>query len=187
MSEMGSHQRSSQSLGRSLALTVYLFPETTSFYCCLGMLVLPSMKQHLVSHKSSAVHCSHSEICRALFVIYLTLLLQKHSADYVIIDMSPSLGPINQNLLMVSDHFIVPLHPDYFSSMALSSLAKIVPRWKAWGSNCVRGRCTSDCGLSVSRAACNVHRSRSSKIPSEIRTGKFRIPAVDRSSRIRSA
>lgn len=57
---------------------------------------------------------------------------EKHSADYVIIDMSPSLGPINQNLLMVSDHFIVPLHPDYFSSMALSSLAKIVPRWKAW-------------------------------------------------------
>jgi cellulose biosynthesis protein BcsQ len=56
----------------------------------------------------------------------------KYEADYVIVDMSPSLGPINQNLLMTGDHFIVPLHPDYFSSMALSSLAKTMPRWKNW-------------------------------------------------------
>jgi hypothetical protein len=33
---------------------------------------------------------------------------------------------------MTGDHFIVPLHPDYFSSMALSSLARTLPRWKAW-------------------------------------------------------
>jgi len=57
---------------------------------------------------------------------------EKYEADYVFVDMSPSLGPINQNLLMISDHFIVPLHPDYFSTMALSSLAKTLPRWKAW-------------------------------------------------------
>jgi hypothetical protein len=46
--------------------------------------------------------------------------------------MSPSLGPLNQNLLTTSDYFVVPLHPDYFSSMALSSLAKVLPRWKVW-------------------------------------------------------
>jgi cellulose biosynthesis protein BcsQ len=56
----------------------------------------------------------------------------KYQADYTVVDMSPSLGPINQNLLMTGDHFIVPLHPDYFSSMALSSLAKTLPRWKTW-------------------------------------------------------
>lgn len=56
----------------------------------------------------------------------------KYTADYVFVDMSPSLGPINQNLLMTGDYFIVPLHPDYFSSMALSSLAKTLPRWKNW-------------------------------------------------------
>lgn len=56
----------------------------------------------------------------------------KYEVDYVIVDMSPSLGPMNQNLLMTSDHFIVPLHPDYFSSMALTSLAKTLPRWKTW-------------------------------------------------------
>lgn len=56
----------------------------------------------------------------------------KINADYVIVDMSPSLGPMNQNLFTTCDYFIVPLHPDYFSSMALSSLARTLPRWKAW-------------------------------------------------------
>ena len=56
----------------------------------------------------------------------------KYKIDFILVDMSPSLGPLNQNLLMTGDHFIVPLHPDYFSAMALSSLARILPRWKAW-------------------------------------------------------
>jgi cellulose biosynthesis protein BcsQ len=57
---------------------------------------------------------------------------QKVEAEYVLVDMSPSLGPLNQNLFTTSDYFLVPLHPDYFSSMALSSLARTLPRWKAW-------------------------------------------------------
>lgn len=56
----------------------------------------------------------------------------RYKADFVLVDMSPSLGPMNQNLLTTSDYFIVPLHPDYFSSMALTSLAATLPRWKAW-------------------------------------------------------
>jgi len=57
---------------------------------------------------------------------------EKYCADFILVDMSPSLGPLNQNLMATSDYFIVPLHPDYFSAMALSSLAKTLPRWKAW-------------------------------------------------------
>src|SRR3984957_3676511 len=56
----------------------------------------------------------------------------KWKADYILVDMSPSLGPLNQNLLATSDYFLVPLHPDYFSSMALGSLAATLPRWQAW-------------------------------------------------------
>ena len=62
----------------------------------------------------------------------LDVTAAKYQADFVLVDMSPSLGPLNQNLLTTSDHFIVPLHPDYFSAMALSSLANTLPRWKAW-------------------------------------------------------
>jgi cellulose biosynthesis protein BcsQ len=54
------------------------------------------------------------------------------NADYILIDMSPSLGSINQNLLMTSDFFIVPITTDFVSVMAIDSLAKILPKWYAW-------------------------------------------------------
>lgn len=57
---------------------------------------------------------------------------EKYRADYILVDMSPSVGPMNQNLLAVCDHFIVPFHPDYFSSMALDSLSAVLPRWRRW-------------------------------------------------------
>lgn len=57
---------------------------------------------------------------------------EKYGADFILVDMSPSLGPVNQNLIAICDHFIVPLHPDYFSAMALNSLATTLPKWRQW-------------------------------------------------------
>lgn len=57
---------------------------------------------------------------------------EKYNVDIMLIDMSPSLGPINQNLLMTSDYFIVPMAPDYFSVMATDSLSSVLPKWVAW-------------------------------------------------------
>lgn len=54
---------------------------------------------------------------------------EAQNCDYVLIDMSPSIGALNQNLLMHSDYFIVPTSPDYFCLLAMDSLAKILPRW----------------------------------------------------------
>ncbi|CBN55068.1 MULTISPECIES: ParA family protein [Kamptonema] len=66
----------------------------------------------------------------------ISYLLQKTAdkfeADYLLIDMSPSLSSINQNLLMTSDFFILPTSPDFFSVMAIDSLATILPKWYAW-------------------------------------------------------
>lgn len=56
-------------------------------------------------------------------------------ADYVLIDMSPSLGALNQNLVSISDLLIIPTAPDYFSIMALQSLARVLPRWNRWALN----------------------------------------------------
>jgi cellulose biosynthesis protein BcsQ len=53
-------------------------------------------------------------------------------ADYVLIDMSPGLGPVNQNLVTISDYVIVPTAPDFFSVMAIDSLSRVLPRWYAW-------------------------------------------------------
>ncbi|MBO2684976.1 ParA family protein [Shewanella algae] len=52
-----------------------------------------------------------------------------HEYDYVIVDMSPSVGALNQCLLMSSDYFIVPTSPDFFCAQAIQSLSKVVPRW----------------------------------------------------------
>jgi cellulose biosynthesis protein BcsQ len=54
---------------------------------------------------------------------------EKYEADYILIDMSPSLSSINQNLFMISDYFIIPTAPDYFSVMALDSLSNVLPKW----------------------------------------------------------
>ena len=54
------------------------------------------------------------------------------NADFILIDMNPSLSSFNQNLLMTSDFFIVPTTPDYFSVMAINSLANVIPRWHKW-------------------------------------------------------
>jgi cellulose biosynthesis protein BcsQ len=68
----------------------------------------------------------------------ISFLLNKtaehHDADFVLIDMNPSLSSINQNLLMTSDFFLVPTSPDYFSVMAIDSLTNVIPRWRAWAS-----------------------------------------------------
>lgn len=57
---------------------------------------------------------------------------KKHKADYILIDMSPSLGSLNQNLLMTSHFFLVPTNADFFSVMAIDSLTKVLPRWHEW-------------------------------------------------------
>ena len=56
----------------------------------------------------------------------------KFDADYILIDMNPSLSSFNQNILMTSDYFIVPTNPDLFSVMAIDSLCTVFPNWSAW-------------------------------------------------------
>ena len=65
-----------------------------------------------------------------------TKTAKKYDADFILVDMNPSLGPINQNLLTTSDYFIVPMFPDYFSSMATVSLTSILPKWIGWAKHC---------------------------------------------------
>jgi cellulose biosynthesis protein BcsQ len=62
----------------------------------------------------------------------LQVTAEKYTADFVLVDMNPSLSSINQNLLMTSDFFIVPTSPDFFSVMAVESLSTVLPRWHAW-------------------------------------------------------
>lgn len=53
----------------------------------------------------------------------------EHGFDYVLVDMSPSVGALNECLLMGSDYFIVPTAPDFFCAQAIKSLTSVLPRW----------------------------------------------------------
>ncbi len=66
------------------------------------------------------------------FAFLIAETAKKHSVEYVIIDMNPSLSAINQVLLVSSDFFIVPTVPDNFSNMAARSLAQVLPKWEKW-------------------------------------------------------
>jgi cellulose biosynthesis protein BcsQ len=59
----------------------------------------------------------------------LRLTAQQHKLDAVIVDMSPSVGALNECFLMGSDFFIVPTSPDYYCDQAITSLARVLPRW----------------------------------------------------------
>jgi cellulose biosynthesis protein BcsQ len=62
----------------------------------------------------------------------LDVTAEAYEADFVVIDMSPGLGAINQNLFATADYFLVPTSPDFFSVMAIDSLARVIPRWQRW-------------------------------------------------------
>lgn len=59
----------------------------------------------------------------------LQLISEKVGADYTIYDLSPSIGGMNEVMLMSSDYFIIPTSPDYFCLQALSSLEKTIVKW----------------------------------------------------------
>ncbi len=52
--------------------------------------------------------------------------------DIVLIDLNPSLSAINQALIVSSDYFVLPTSPDYFSDMAIRSIARVMPNWERW-------------------------------------------------------
>ena len=56
-------------------------------------------------------------------------IVDSNQIEYVIFDVNPGLGPINQNLFSISDLFIIPTNPDPFSLMAINTLSNILPRW----------------------------------------------------------
>ncbi len=66
------------------------------------------------------------------FSYLLNKTAETYRADYIITDLNPSLSSTNRNLLMTSDYFIVPTNPDYFSVMAIDSLARVLPDWCEW-------------------------------------------------------
>jgi chromosome partitioning protein len=67
------------------------------------------------------------------FAFLIKKTADRYRADYVIVDLNPSLSAINQALLLSCDYFILPTAPDKFSTLAIRSLSKVLPKWEKWG------------------------------------------------------
>jgi chromosome partitioning protein len=50
-------------------------------------------------------------------------------ADYALIDLGPNVGALNRSALIAADGFVVPLAPDLFSLMALTSVGNSIRDW----------------------------------------------------------
>ena len=59
----------------------------------------------------------------------LQMIAKREDFDYVIYDLSPNVGGLNEVILMSSDYFIVPTSPDYFCLQAIGSLEKNIRKW----------------------------------------------------------
>lgn len=57
---------------------------------------------------------------------------ESYKFDYIIVDLSPSANAINKLFVMSAGFLIVPTSPDYFSPMAVRSLAEKLPAWDDW-------------------------------------------------------
>lgn len=66
------------------------------------------------------------------FYFLIKKTAEKVNADIVLLDLNPSLSAINQDLIISSDYFILPTSPDYFSEMAIKSIARVLPNWEKW-------------------------------------------------------
>ncbi len=57
----------------------------------------------------------------------------RFEADLALVDVSPSLGPLNRASLVACDHVIIPLAPDLASLQGLRNVGPALKRWReAW-------------------------------------------------------
>lgn len=61
----------------------------------------------------------------------INLIAKKNGIDYIVYDLSPSVGGLNEIALMSSDYFIVPATPDFFCWQAINSLSETITAWHA--------------------------------------------------------
>ncbi|WP_298707380.1 AAA family ATPase [Chitinophaga sp.] len=114
------------------AIDCYVEPKNSNMLLIPGHINLSEYEVSLsISHQLSNSIPTLKNLPGA-FNWFLILVAAKYNADYLIIDMNPSLSSMNQNLFCISNYFILPTSPDYFSVMAIRALSNVLPKWEKW-------------------------------------------------------
>lgn len=107
-------------------------PNRDNLYVLPGHVGLAEYESQLaIAHELSTSLAALQNIPGSLRYL-IDVTAQSVGADFVLVDMSPSLGALNQNLFATSDAFVIPMAPDFFSAMALRSLSRVLPKWVGW-------------------------------------------------------
>lgn len=111
------------------AFDCYNVPKNQNLFLLPGHPNLTELDPQLSFAQNSNNAFSTMQNLPGAFNALITLLCERHEIDYVIFDVNPGLGAINQNLFSISDVFIIPTNPDPFSLMAIKTLSSVLPRW----------------------------------------------------------
>lgn len=66
-----------------------------------------------------------------------TFQRQQVSFDIILIDLSPSASAVNKLAILSSKFFLIPCSPDFYSNMAITSLARLLLSWDLWKSQAI--------------------------------------------------
>jgi len=91
----------------------------SNLHMCCGNLRLSEAETQISVAISTSESISAIRNIPGSIGCFLRKTAEDHFFDYVLIDMSPSVGALNQCLLMASDYFIVPTSPDFFCMQAI--------------------------------------------------------------------
>lgn len=62
-------------------------------------------------------------------LVFSELLSRLHQYDFVLFDVSPSLGALNRSILLSTDYFVSPMSIDIFSLKAFENIATWIQDW----------------------------------------------------------
>ena len=111
------------------AFECYNVPRNQNLFLLPGHPNLTEIEPQLSFAQNSNNAFSTMQNLPGAFNALIELIVNHHNIEFVIFDVNPGLGAINQNLFSISDLFMIPTNPDPFSLMAIKTLSTVIPRW----------------------------------------------------------
>lgn len=111
------------------AFDCYCVPKNQNLFLLPGHPNLTEIEPQLSFAQNSNNAFTTMQNLPGAFNTLVELLVDKYDIEFVIFDVNPGLGSINQNLFSISDLFMIPTNPDPFSLMAIKTLSSVLPRW----------------------------------------------------------
>lgn len=112
------------------AFDCYQVPKNDNLFLLAGHPNLTEIEPQLSFAQNSNNAFTTMQNLPGAFNTLIELMVEKYEIEFVIFDVNPGLGAINQNLFSISDLFMIPTNPDPFSLMAIKTLSSVLPRWK---------------------------------------------------------